>query len=180
MKFTDYELSYLEYIQNHRGNLVKAYDLLHDKFIQLGATEEELDALKSRIMIHDLNKYDRDSFDAYVKRFYRGKDNMDDLPEDTRNWINSIVEKHQTINPHHPEHFTANGTVMGNVDTMEMLCDWEAMSIAFNSKTIDWYKANKDKIKSRDGEAVQWDYLDKYFGEVEQPVTEGTLFRGDL
>ena len=51
---------------------------------------------------------------------------------------------HYENNPHHPEHWVDHKTgVIRDMSLdaiVEMLCDWEAMSMYHQSSILDWYK----------------------------------------
>ena len=56
---------------------------------------------------------------------------------------------HYTVNAHHPEHWLDHEnntcTDMTLEAIVEMICDWEAMSLKFGTSTLKWYETADDE-----------------------------------
>jgi hypothetical protein len=157
------EQEYMEYINNHIANVQKAYatyflPLLNINNISSLVSDEELkQAIENnriRIETHDASKYSDDEFYGYRQKWYptRSEQNADDEYHTliTQNY-EKCWEHHYTVNDHHPLHWVdkASGIVKDmTLDAIvEMLCDWEGMSMKFGGSTVDWYtnKAQDEK-----------------------------------
>jgi len=80
---------------------------------------------------HDQSKYDDTERIPYIwlTEFYRCKNNDIDFtyPEGVEEVVNQASNHHVSVNLHHPEaHKDPND--MSDIDIIEMVCDWAAMS----------------------------------------------------
>ena len=107
-------------------------------------------ALHAQILLrhatHDNSKTKEPEYTPYVWRYWRTKCRADGMqpPFDTifqdetlDQAIRDAVFHHVTHNRHHPE-WHPDPDEMTNVDIIEMVCDWYAMSQEFNSSIDDW------------------------------------------
>lgn len=92
------------------------------------------DELNERARIHDASKYGPEERLPYIwlTEFHRcrrlGKPFS--YPEGMEERVRSAVDHHVTTNRHHPE-FHTDPNDMTDVDLIEMVCDWTAMSQEF-------------------------------------------------
>ncbi len=111
---------------------------------------------------HDQSKYSDEEFDAYRARFHKTTkeqekyDNDLAYKETVDNNFQKAWEHHYKNNNHHPQWWRwvdlennrykpreterSEALEMTLVAIFHMLCDWQAMSIKFNSKLSDWYR----------------------------------------
>lgn len=54
-----------------------------------------------------------------------------------------IIEKHWENNRHHPEHFEEVSN-MSELDIIEMVCDWYARSMQYNTDFLSFVKSRQD------------------------------------
>lgn len=137
---------YNEYITNHMTKVSEAYAKLEYLFFEIFPDVYSNAILNNQlhynIGMHDKSKFDPIEFYPYAKRFYPVEGticNAED-PKYKLAWLHHIHN-----NPHHPEHWAYydDGKLvildMEDIYIIEMLCDWEAMSVYFGTKTIDYY-----------------------------------------
>ncbi|MGL5744306.1 MAG: DUF5662 family protein [Cetobacterium sp.] len=185
--FTEKEKEYFNYINTHRMNLVLAAGVLEKRFREFGATDDDIEDLKNRLLEHDLDKFRPESFNAYRKKFYTAKgEEINDGAE--LESIKKAIALHQSINRHHQEYYldldrdkVGSGVKMELLDMMEMLCDWESFAIAYGSKTIDWYKSNRDKMIGRTKGEIDFDFIDAFLGyKHEYAEKKPALYAGEI
>ena len=143
MERNNKEKEYLDYIIEHINFVKKAYKmymmpLLEKMVVSTLISDEELKAAIIKVGLnidtHDASKFSDSEFDPYRANYSRL---VDESYEEA--W-----KHHYTVNAHHPMHWVNPDT--GVIEDMtldaivEMICDWEAMSIKFNTSTVDWYK----------------------------------------
>lgn len=157
------ELEYLNYINEHISYVKKAYELymlpLLDKTsISTLVSDKELkDAINtvgSRLKDHDASKFSDSEFDGYRAKYYpttREQAGDESLKNDIDERYEECWKHHYENNPHHPEHWLDHENNICKDMTLdaiiEMLCDWEAMSLKFNTSTVDWYTNNANDEK---------------------------------
>lgn len=150
---------YLEYIAEHIENVRLAYtNLICNPAIRLeveGYSYNDItriiDELAEEIQKHDQSKYSNEEFYAYRHKFYPTEIEAEKIkmnPEYAE-FVNEAFEAawqhHYEHNPHHPKYH--RGNEMNLIDILHMICDWEAMSIKFKSKTVDWYNTKAEQEK---------------------------------
>ena len=164
---------YVNYILEHVNNVKTAYNtLFKNKVYDISdiCSQEEyecsinlLDAGQG-IIAHDDSKFSDEEFYGYRRKFYPTSEESAITDLDTVNRINEDYEAawkhHYTHNPHHPKYWKYTDEDNNILDTplevarpmdmryiIEMICDWEGMSIKFKSSTVDWYnnKATEEK-----------------------------------
>lgn len=155
---------YLDYINNHVGNVIMMYkkDFYHfldneDLVItnEYFSTEEfkaAIAELADTIESHDASKYDEEEFNAYRRHFHPTKaEEAEEDQQTQRDEFEAAWEHHYTNNPHHPQYWvnkeTGVPTDMSLRAIIEMICDWNAMSYKFGQITTDWYENKADKEK---------------------------------
>lgn len=155
----DKEQEYLDYINEHINFVQKAYEmymapLLNMTNISTLISDEELKNtiinLKPVIETHDASKFSDAEFDGYRMRWYptvaeEAKQKEDqELQVTIRERYEKCWEHHYTVNAHHPKHWVDPETGIvkdASLDAIiEMICDWEAMSLKFGTSTLKWYE----------------------------------------
>ena len=150
------EQEYLDYIKDHIAKVNEMFNLyfiplLEESAISSLVSDEDLklgiQELQTIINTHDASKFSDAEFDGYRAKYYptlleQNADTdyilaMEDRYEQC--WIH-----HYTVNDHHPMHWVNKETGIPEDMTIraiiEMLCDWEAMSLNFDTSTVEWYQ----------------------------------------
>jgi len=125
------------------------YVLRHRWLVFLAAIEL---GISWRGFIHDLSKYSRAEWRAYVDKFYpkckfTGMDHLRVEGAFGKAWLHHIH-----MNAHHWEHWIIPGKEecleIPEVYCKEMVADWNAMSRARGkSDCMGWYESQRDTIK---------------------------------
>ena len=119
-----YELRTNEHIERVRNCLLAIAD-------QTPHAEE----LRNRAEIHDASKFEDAERIPYIwlTEFHRCRRNNVPFsyPNGMEALVKNAVQHHLTSNRHHPN-FHADPNEMTDVDIIEMVCDWTAMSQEFN------------------------------------------------
>lgn len=155
----DKEQEYLDYINEHINFVQKAYEmymlpLLNMTNISTLISDEELKNtiinLKPVIETHDASKFSDAEFDGYRMRWHptvaeESKQKEDqELQVTIRERYEKCWEHHYTVNAHHPKHWVDPETGIAkdaSLDAIiEMICDWEAMSLKFGTSILKWYE----------------------------------------
>lgn len=93
------------------------------------------EALMERGRVHDASKFGPEERIPYVwlTEFHRCRraNEAFEYPESVEPQIKAAIQHHVTTNRHHPE-FHDDPNDMSDVDLIEMVCDWTAMSQEFN------------------------------------------------
>jgi hypothetical protein len=149
------EQEYLEYIKNHINNVKKAYvlymaPLLKKDNICNSVSDEDIKAaiikLADTIEMHDASKFSDDEFDAYRAKYYpTNREQNDELYKTVmEDRYQDAWKHHYQTNAHHPEHWVDSETGIPrdmSLDAIiELLCDWESMSLRFQSDILKWYE----------------------------------------
>lgn len=163
------EQEYLEYIKEHIGFVKKAFVMyfapLMDKSCisnMLSDTQikQAIIDLAKVIDTHDASKFSDAEFDGYRMKYYpTKKEEVDpDFPALLEKRYDECWKHHYQTNWHHPEYWynfeTKEAKDMELVAIIEMICDWEAMSLKFGGTAMDWWenkpdgKEEKEKIMS--------------------------------
>jgi hypothetical protein len=118
---------YLKYVLRHKWFVFQEGRTLGVSFWQL--------------LIHDMSKFSRAEWFAYVDRFHKGVKDDDAF--------NRALLHHYHANPHHWEHWVLHGTPQRMPDkyVSEMIADWKAAGLALGKPdTHGWYLANRERI----------------------------------
>jgi|GEM_PF-1015485 len=145
-----------EHIDRVQKNMKRLSELLPD------VDKDEID---KRAGEHDASKYkepERTPY-VYVTWDYKCKDDKVDfdIPESIKDEMNKATETHVKQNAHHPEYHSSkevdlinredrdkppkemiDATSMKDIDIIEMVADWVAMSQEKGTNTIDWADKN--------------------------------------
>lgn len=156
MERTKKEQEYLNYIIEHINFVIDSYKMymlpLLDKtnithLISDEEIKESILRVGDAIETHDASKFSDSEFDGYRAKYHPTTRELegDDIYKgavDER--YQECWEHHYKINAHHPEHWLNhedNTCRDMSLDAIiEMLCDWEAMSLKFGTSTLEWYK----------------------------------------
>ena len=156
------QLEYLDYIKEHVLNVQKAFylhflPLLESDHISEKISDETFkDAIKNAstlVIEHDASKYGDEEFDGYREKYYpTAREKSDPEFEEKAKERSEIAWiHHYSNNPHHPMYWV-NKETNEPIDMelsyiIEMICDWEAMSMKYRSDTQEWYKNKAEKEK---------------------------------
>ena len=184
------EQEYLDYINEHIGNVHKAYELymiplLEANNISTLISDEELKAAISHlgeyIDTHDASKFSDSEFDGYREKYYPTTRELDgDLAykSNLEERYQECWKHHYTVNAHHPEHWVNHDNDTREDMTleaiMEMICDWEAMSLKFGTSTLKWYEEaeyEKSCFSSKTKEIVE----DLMYNVIHNSVSNSSL-----
>jgi hypothetical protein len=101
--------------------------------------------LQNRSLVHDDSKFGPEEFPIYASMFDEFAKHPFGTPgyEAAKEAIKVAVDKHHSLNRHHPEHHVDTVRGMDLVDLLEMLCDWKAA-------TMNHPKAPGNMIRSLD------------------------------
>ena len=167
-KYIDYVT---EHIANVKKSYFLLFE--DNKFILDDYTDEQmaeiLSALKEEIENHDASKFSDDEFYGY-RAYFDPTDKEKEMMNDNDYYkkveddFEEAWKHHYTHNPHHPlfwkltdieeydrgipsvytvREFMKDPEDMTLVEILHMICDWNAMSIKFNSKVITWYLSDE-------------------------------------
>lgn len=158
------EQEYMDYLKNHIANVQKAYKiyflplLKRDDLVLSSVPVEEFkqairDA-KDNVEKHDQSKYEDIEFFGYRKHFYPTESEKsfgNDYAHESEMYYEEAWKHHYENNPHHQEYWidpeTNTPRDMELKYIVEMLSDWVAMSMYFNSDTIEWYEKEAKEEK---------------------------------
>ncbi len=153
---------YRNYIDEHRLNIKKAFDLYKDDISEY--FDCNMEDLLNRVIYHDMIKYSSEEFESYRQFFYPKDSETPDKNKMNYGWLHHI---HSST--HHWNYWIIidedGETIldMPNIDIAEMLLDWISMGIKFNSSAKNWYLEHYDKIKLSPITREKIDYfMDKF------------------
>ncbi|EAY11170.1 hypothetical protein TVAG_498640 [Trichomonas vaginalis G3] len=133
------ENEYREYIKEHVNNVITVFNKLKELNL---IPNEIIDQLEINVHKHDESKYSPEEFDAYRRRFFP----VNEAEKKASFYdFNLAWEHHKKCNPHHSEspmwydERTKTAKPMDPLYAFELICDWQAMSIKFNNRCIDFY-----------------------------------------
>lgn len=172
--FSEKDLAYFDYIQEHKKNVLLAYNLIVPHILDLPFRDvymgdvalgsDLIEGVMDSLLSHDLSKYDRREFWAYRQYFYPENGHTPDKEFFELAWMH-----HYSNNKHHPENY--KGGFMYIRDTLEMIIDWVAMSLNFKNDPYAYYMNRRDKLKEKCSDvAMQWDLIDKVMEKIQRPV----------
>jgi hypothetical protein len=151
---------YKKYIDDHRANVKKAWDMFRIKLKGYKYLDNDFitNAIDTHINNHDLSKYGEDEFEPYRQKWYAYDGETTDEAIYESAW-----QHHKDNNPHHWEHWFNPKTQAFKLPNygeaekftylVEMLCDWIAMGMKDgNDDAMKWYQTNKDIVRLPNGE----------------------------
>ena len=146
----DMKKQYTKYIKNHIENVQLCYKKAVVAFrVVFPEVYEDLDQIKTLSNLldnHDASKFSEEEFFPYAMRFFPIK-GIDPKEEYIKNNFKLAWLHHVNNNGHHPGHWALvdDNEVqifdMPDVYIIEMLCDWMAMSIYYNSSTKEYWES---------------------------------------
>ncbi len=163
------EEEYYAYIEEHKANVLKAYDELfkaNSSFFELSGNTDILEAMglleTNRILQqHDDSKFSDEEFYAYRIKYYSTAEESEKYATDEAYKMiadenyGKAWEHHYTNNDHHPEFWAdkIDGKFVPDKDMelqaiVHMICDWQAMSIKFKSDMWEWFDTQADSEKN--------------------------------
>ena len=157
------EQIYLDYINEHISLVKKAYEiymipLIDKNNISSLISDEELKNAISEvgkyIDTHDASKFSDSEFDGYRAKWYpttRELAGDDNYKHDVDERYEECWKHHYQINKHHPKYWVNDDGTCRDMTLdaiVEMLCDWEAMSLKFGTSTVEWYNNKAEDEKS--------------------------------
>jgi len=142
----DKDFDYTAYVVEHVGNV----QIVWEEVSKRCKGEHWLDdfyyfTIKSLIEHHDESKYSADEFQGYRQWFFPEEGDKKSQARFDFAW-----NHHQKHNPHHWQYWLMwkpKGTIVLNMPfpyVFEMLCDWSAMSLAFDDTPSEFYEKNND------------------------------------
>lgn len=189
--FSEKEFECFDYINEHRRNLMIALNLMCQvenclKTNNTGITfEEQTNLLKNMILEHDLSKFNPIEFYEYRRCFFREKN-------EGKKELDLAWKHHYMHNSHHPEYHETFNTQVTEMDILEMVLDWSAMSIKFGGSPLKYYRENKEKKlkeKFREGrvtfdfrrledllDQMEW-AIERYFKLKDKKDSDYTIFQ---
>ena len=100
----------------------------------MATATEHTDELNERARVHDASKFGLEERIPYIwlTEFHRCRRNGESFtyPDGMEDRVRAAIDHHTTANRHHPD-FHADPNDMSDVDIIEMVCDWTAMSQEF-------------------------------------------------
>lgn len=166
-------MEYLNYIHEHRMNVEKAWQEVQEKCSDMDfiTNESTFEIICNNIKQHDLSKYSEHEFVQYRQYFNPIEGAVKDSELFDKAW-----KHHYENNPHHWEYWT--NKMWGNsseelIATVEMICDWQAMSYKFGNSAKDYFKENLYRIEMSDWKIkVVNNILDRLYTEMEEPTID--------
>lgn len=163
MSYRDNE--YKNYIDQH---IEKVEDVWISLYKKLPLHQHEINLIDTLIIEHDQSKYGEEEFEGYRQKFYPEDDEISSETVFNISWLH-----HRNNNPHHWDYWLLyeNNEVialpMYKEYTIEMLCDWTAMSLNFKKNSpLEWYNSKKVDIILHKTTQEMIDYYIPYFEEL--------------
>lgn len=135
---------YINRTDNHIKRVVRniSHIIESDFFKEIGIPSEKL---LERAKNHDKSKYNIDEKKPYIWLTWHFKMAPNfKYPDGVEEKVEEAKDLHKTKNPHHPE-FYEDPNKMSDLDIVEMVADWAAMSQEKGNKLQDWVDENLDK-----------------------------------
>ena len=147
---------YLDYINEHKANVEKAWDVI--KTIDNPYIQNNIDEISENIKNHDASKFSGEEFEWYRKKYFPIND---EEANEVMDKISDVFKLHYSRNPHHWEFwlnedgdldYSKHGSEDIDEDIMiayiEMLCDWASFGLKKNNprEVRTWYISNKPKM----------------------------------
>lgn len=158
------EEEYLEYIKEHIKLVKKAfvlyfvplfYSSINSSLFSDTEFKTAIKELAKIIDTHDASKFGDAEFNGYRAKYYPTRkelDGNDSYKGAVEERYEECWKHHYQTNDHHPKYWVDPETNiprdMSLRAIIEMICDWEAMALKFNSDTIKWYENDADDEKS--------------------------------
>lgn len=131
----------IEYFMERTNNHIQKVQININTIISNTMNHENplLEQLKFRRDHHDESKFSYDEFLPYVQLTWNKKYKIKTNEE----LIKTAIIHHYYNNRHHPEHFNfISIDLMNEIDLIEMVADWQAMSQEFDNSLKEFAKRN--------------------------------------
>lgn len=92
--------------------------------------------LAKRCSVHDNSKFEYPEFDLF-SQLCSNKDTLKDPTKQIDHDIENVIKIHWMNNSHHPEYYKSYKS-MSQLDVLEMVCDWYARSIQYNTDFLEF------------------------------------------
>lgn len=127
----------------HKGHVLKVCNLFAD-YLEKEGFIEDANELRKRAIIHDNSKIlNKDEFRA-LTGIINDKSCLKDSSSKLSSFKQDAIELHWQHNEHHPEHFE-NVEDMPRLARMEMVCDWAARSIQYNTNLLEFLEKRQEE-----------------------------------
>lgn len=164
---TPKEAEYMNYIFNHKINVLNAFLYLKDK----GDFKPYQHSLRLRVINHDMSKYGDKEFEIYRKKFH--PESSDDKVTDEE--FEEAFNNHTMNNSHHFQMFN-NSEPMSKLDILEFVLDLSAMAINFKNCPRERY-LEVERLKMLDYN-IDIDYVDSqmlYADKINEKVKPSNI-----
>ena len=141
---------YLDYIEEHVTNVIKAWKELQDKCKDMRFMWDDYYyfSIQDEVERHDLSKLSKEEFIQYREYFF----SVDDYEKNSADFA-SAWNHHKENNPHHWENWIElkwGDNPTWEVHCVHMVLDWMAMGYKFGDTAQEYYEKNKEKIELPD------------------------------
>lgn len=137
---TDYEKMFQDTFI-HKNYVRVATQKLSNYLISVGA-KEHAKALLERGKIHDNSKISCEDELRALSMIINDKSSLKDAKTPLSQLKKDSIKLHWKHNTHHPEHFETC-IDMSKLDIMEMVCDWYARSLQYNTDFLEYIKVQQ-------------------------------------
>lgn len=145
LKHTAKIREYCDYLDEHVGNVEKAWKVLQEKCKDMRFIYDDYvwASIDSETEWHDISKVSPEEFIQYQRRFFP-------VDEPYKEGFKSAWKHHQENNPHHWENWAFKdyyNPYEAEVHCVGMVIDWMAMGYKFGDTAESYYLKNADTIK---------------------------------
>lgn len=134
-------VKHIHRVQNNMVYLITRFS----KELQL--SEKEIKQLLNNVMVHDLSKFSNRQYDQYIEltEYYRqrkvlGNKDYDYIDDHVKYLVDCAVIDHYNSENHHPERLKDDELFeFGKLETIECICDLQAMAQEFNEGSCRKY-----------------------------------------
>lgn len=131
----------LEDVIKHKQYVLQACWKMSRYLFSTGKEDLGLELLK-RATIHDNSKLEDEELEA-LSKISEDKSSLKDANEKLTDFKKKAIELHWKNNRHHPEFFS-DVKNMSELDILEMVCDWYARSIQYNTNLIEFCETRQE------------------------------------
>lgn len=124
----------------HKKWIIEASTIMVQYLIEQDREDDAL-ALSKRCALHDNSKLEREELSLFSKLPLE-RTTLKNPKENISVEIKDIISVHWRKNRHHPEHFDDYHS-MNEIDIMEMVCDWFARSLQYDTDFMDFVETRQ-------------------------------------
>lgn len=153
---------YKQYIEEHKENVMKAFDEMSNNHVifQIGG-DDLMNKLYNRVIHHDESKYSVEEFEPYRKNFFPISQQE---KEENQSAFEKAWQHHWQNNSHHWQYRQYKNTFNKNndeevLDVLENVLDWMAMGYKFHDRPYQYYENNKNHILLNEEERKFLEYV---------------------